>query len=218
MTDTPKPWDVDYVAPVPDTGAHARQLAKATLHASKKAKALKLRDPNRKATTPDPNSLRSQKIAKGTKENLSLKKRVFIDKFISEYIRDFSVSNAWLRAGGKVSGTTDAAYATIRTPYAQQRLQVLIDLMDEEQLVTDKEIVIGIKKEANSFGEGTSQTGRVAAWKLLAQLKGKLIKKTEVTAGAGTGGVMLIPIPASVQDWEAQTATEQEQLKKDVRT
>lgn len=210
-----KPWDPDYVAPKPDTMAQKRASAKNVLKSAeakkrKKEKGLAEREP-------DPDSSRSKKLANMTVDTISLKKRVFLDLFLAEYLHDFSVSKAWVRAGGKPSGATSTAYDMIKTGYCQSRMREIVDMMEEEALVTDKEIVLGIKKEANYFGEDSSQTGRVAAWKLLAQLKGKLIKRTETNVN-NTGGVMLIPVPASVQEWETMTATQQEQLKADVRT
>lgn len=215
--DLKKPWDVDYVAPKPDTGASRRAAAQASLASSKKLKEKRKEDPSYNHSQGDPESKTSKRLKKVTAETMSDKRRIFYDIFLSEYLKDFSAPNAWVRAGGKVNSSTRQSYEALRTQYCQVRLQAIIESIEEEMLLTDKDIILGIKKEALSFGEGTSQTGRVAAWKLLAQLKGKLVKKTEVD-NRHSGGVMLIPVHATTEEWEQVAQASQEQLKHDVRT
>jgi len=165
---------------------------------------------------PDPNSKTSLKVALKTGDRLSESQKDFAIRFCHQYIRDFNVINAWLRCGGNPN-TPTAAREMIRWPFVQEYLAQIGDHMEEADLCTRSEIILGLKKEAhNENPETSSHSARVSAWGKLARIRQMdvQVSKSEVTH---KGGVMVVPAgPATMEDWESNTVEGQAQLKTDV--
>lgn len=170
--------------------------------------------PGRKRTNPAAQA----KADAATEDNISLKKKLFLDRFIYEYLHDFNSSMAWIRAGGAVSHATTGGPESLRTAYVQQQLRIVSEQIDEEQIVTRNEVLLGIKREANYMGEDGSSSARVRAWGMLAKIKGMdNPQPKEPEDDKPRGGVMEIPMPYTDVQWEEQASASQLQLKNDVR-
>ncbi len=155
---------------------------------------------------------------RATEENLPLKKRMFLDRFVAEYIHDFNSSMAYIRAGGVANHATTGGPEALRTAYVQNQIRILTEHLEEEKLVTRGEVLMGIKKEANHHGEDGSSSARVRAWGLLAKIKG-MEAPTKVEAEVvHKGGVMEVPMVATEVEWQDVASQSQTQLKNDVRT
>lgn len=165
---------------------------------------------------PNPDSKTSVRVARMTDDNLTDKQRDLATKFCHEYIRDFNVLNAWLRCGGNPQAPTSAR-EMIRWPFVQQYLAQIGDHMEESDLCTRKEIILGLKKEAhNNDPENSSHSARVSAWGKLARINQMDVQVTKGTV-EHRGGVMLVPAPApNMDDWESKTVEGQASLKSDV--
>jgi hypothetical protein len=166
---------------------------------------------------PIPTSKTSKKLSLRTRENLTPRMKAIRDRFITEYIRDWCGPSAYIRAGGPSTSATKMATEFLREPYVVQRLTEIIDAMEEEKLLDNKIILMGLIKEARYQGIGASHGARVAAWKSLADIKGianKISVKSEVTH---RGGVMVVPVIPGSDTWEQLAANSQKQLKDDVR-
>lgn len=125
---------------------------------------------------------------------------------------------SYIRAGGNPNSVPNLAYKAFRTKYFQDQLRNISQYLDEENLVTTNEIVLGLKKEANYHGEDGNSGARVKAWSTLAKIKGiEAPKKTEQTI-THKGGVMVVPMAQSIDTWENNAQQLQTQLKSDVRT
>lgn len=167
------------------------------------------------AGNPNPNSVTSLRVALKTEDRLSDKQRELAIRFCHEYIRDFSVINAWLRAGGNPNAPTSAR-EMIRWPFVQQYLAKIAEEMEEKDLCTRKEVVLGLKKEAHNMSADSSHSARVSAWGKLGRIlqMDVQVNKTEVTH---RGGVMVVPAPPpTMDDWEKNTIEGQAVLKSDV--
>lgn len=210
-----KPWEEGYEAPYqepfdPVTVAHLG--GEKTMQKYRDAG---LTHPKIDGPLPDKSNF-AARLEAVTEETMSLKTKMQYDIFLQEYMHDFSATKAWLRAGGSPN-SHNRPYEILKTGYAQLKLRQLLDEIDEENLLSNKEIIMGIKKEACNFAESGSPTARVNAWKLLAQLRGMLVKKSEKKI-QHSGGVMLIPAqPKDVTTWEHEAADSQAKLKEDVR-
>lgn len=138
------------------------------------------------------------------------------ERFLLEYVKDFHGTNAALRIGiPKVSAAKQAS-EMLSEPYCQKRLQDLIDEMKEETIVTRNRVLAGLLREANGYFGVLSHGARVQAWARLAKILG--MEKTEVNTNVTVnGGVMVVPMAASLEEWEKTSAVSQEKLKQDVR-
>lgn len=166
---------------------------------------------------PNPESLTSRRVARFTDDYISDKMRDRAIQFCHEYIRDFSVLNAWIRIGGNPD-TPTPANEMIRWPFVQQYLAKMAEELNAQDIATEGEIMMGLKREANSFGDGTTQAARVQAWDKLSKIKA-MQKKVKEHVHTHRGGVMLIPAQGagtSMDDWESNTVEGQAQLKTDV--
>lgn len=153
-----------------------------------------------------------------TEETIPLKKKEFLDRFIYEYLHDFNSSMAYIRAGGTVGRATTGGPESLRTAYVQTQLRLVSHQLEEEQIVTRNEVLLGIKREANYYGEDGSSSARVRAWGMLAKIKGMDVPKPiEPEDNKPAGGVMEVPMIVSAADWELVASESQATLKNDVR-
>lgn len=169
----------------------------------------------------DPNSKNTKQIKLRTEENLTPIMKERRDRFISEYIRDWCGPDAIIRSGGAMTTAVKKFNTYMREPYVQLRLAEIIAAMDEEKLLDNKTILMGLIKEARYQGIGASHGARVTAWKALANIKG--LEKTNVNVRGQVdhnvrGGVMLIPVIPGSEEWEKLAEASQKQLKDEVRT
>lgn len=217
-----KPWEAGYEAPHTQVKSKAEvgRLGGLTAAARKAAGLPKkpvsdgMGKRGRKLTNPKT----IEKAALATEQNIDLKKKMFLDKFIYEYLHDFNSSMAWIRAGGAPSHATTGGPESLRTQYVQLQLREVTNHLEAENLVTAGEIIMGIKREAHHFGDDGSSSARVKAWGMLAKIKGMDVPKPKDPADQGPkGGVMHVPLAATTVEWEEVAMQSQSQLKADVR-
>lgn len=217
-----KPWEAGYEAP-PSARMSAKEAGAmgGTKAQSRKRAGLPpepVSDGTKKKGAKRTSVAREEKFANMTEETIPLAKKVFLDKFVYEYLHDFNSSMAYIRAGGAASHATTGGPDSLRTQYVQEQLRLVTEMMDVEKLVTAGEVLMGLKREANYFGEDGSSASRVRAWGMLAKIKGMDAPKPPPDEGdkGPKGGVMEIPAYTDVQ-WNEVAAQSQAQLKNDVR-
>lgn len=109
--------------------------------------------------------------------------------------------------------------AMLNEPYVQALLWKFINAMDESDIVTTREVLFGLKKEANFMDDGTTHSARVAAWTNL----GKILGLGKEDSNGGTiiksqGNVMVVPMTQSEDEWEKMAEASQKRLKSEVKT
>lgn len=182
------------------------------------------RGEKRGAVPLDPNSKTSQAIAKKTEANLNPKQKARADEFVLQYLVDFNATRAFIRMKGQLEPfdevdlnyASNAGYQMTRWPYVAQRIEQAMDEAEEENIVTRKQVMFGLKREATYHGVGASHGARVSSWSKLAGILGMETKKLEQTL-AMRGGVMIVPPIDGDESWEKRAAAAQAQLKEDVR-
>ncbi len=218
-----KPWEAGYVSPAAvkvKTKKEAGQMGGLKSQSNKREglEPKPAKDGTKKKGAKVTNVAKHEKFAAMTEEEIPLKKKLFLDKFIYEYVHDFNSSMAWIRAGGAPNSATSRGPESLKTGYVQTQLRILAEKLDEEQLVTRGEVILGIKKEAHYFGEDGSSSARVRAWGMLAKIKGMDVPKPIEPQDEGPrGGVMEVPMAATVVEWAEVAAASQLALKNDVR-
>ncbi len=217
-----KPWEAGYVPPEihVKTKREIGRLGGLTAAARKAAGLPK--KPVSDGTAKRGRKLTSQKTidraALATEGNMDLKKKMFLDKFIYEYLHDFNSSMAYIRAGGTPDHATTGGPEALRTQYVQLQLREVTNHLEAENLVTAGEIIMGIKREAHHYGDDGSSSARVKAWGMLAKIKGMDVPKPKDPVDQGPkGGVMHVPLAATEVEWQEVAAQSQQQLKSDVR-
>lgn len=216
-----KPWEAGYEAPP----TSKMSMKEAGALGGKKSQARK-----RAGLPPEPkgdgtgkkgakrtNVATQEKFDNMTEETLPLAKKIFLDKFVYEYLHDFNSSMAYIRAGGASSHATTGGPSSLRTAYVQTQLRLVTEQLDAEKLITNGEVLMGLKREANHYGDDGSSASRVRAWGMLAKIKGMDQPKPKEPEDNGPrGGVMEVPAFTDVQ-WNEVAAASQAQLKNDVR-
>lgn len=161
-----------------------------------------------------------KKLALRTEQNLTPKMKEIRDRFIAEFLRDFNGPNAYIRAGGPATTAVKMANTFLHEPYVAKRIWEVVELLEEEQIISRKRILAGLVREANYMGIGASHGARVAAYGKLANILG--MEQTNVNVKGKIdhthkGGVMVVPITPGSDAWEQLAEATQKQLKDDVR-
>lgn len=182
---------------------------------------------NNSSKTPlNPESRSSQRIARRTEGNLSDSTRARADRFILQYLRDFNATQAFIRMSVEEGRdyeeisydyAMNKGYEMTRWPYVAQRLQQARDEAVEDNILTAKDILWGVKKEMNYHGVGASHGARVSALGLGAKIKGMEAPKKVEASMALRGGVMIVPETGDLETWEKRAAAAQATLKEEVR-
>ncbi len=135
------------------------------------------------------------------------------ERFVMEYLRDFSIKKAAIRIGCAPHSAAQQGHAILNEPYVQRRILQVLEDMEEADLLTRKDVILGLLIEART---AESDAARVAAWSKLSKIKGM---EVELVAGKfeHRHHVMEVPAPAKVVDWEEAAVVAQETLKIEVR-
>lgn len=218
-----KPWEEGYIPPAPihvdkrETASRAgrqTQINKELGIPPKPKRAQHIKPPG----APRTNMERQAKFDSQTEHTLPLARKQFLDLFIYHYLHDFNASMAYIRAGGSPAGSRVGGSSALRTQYVQNQIRIVTEQLDENQLLTRAEILVGIKKEANYHGDDGSSSARVRAWGLLAKIKGMDVPEVKEVLDAGPkGGVMVIPMAVTEVEWQDAAKLSQTALKVEVR-
>lgn len=221
MTDL-NPWDAGYVAPAFDVkaikAAGGQKAGKAAQKAKKERQQAILDgniDVNDAEAMDAVASKFSKDIATRTEANLSHTERIRYQDFAVEYLKDMNPTLAWIRAGGKIKSAHVRGRQVLRTPYCQQLIRAVVDSLEVDNIVTAKQIVMGLWREANNFDEEGVAGSRVRALMGLARIKKMDVQVVEQKTV--THHVMHVPMAADADAWAAAAAESQNQLKQDVR-
>lgn len=163
----------------------------------------------------------SQKAARQAEGRSPAEKQLMWSRFASEYLRDYNCELAYIRACaviGKKPGKNPyrKGYDMVRQPFVQALIKEVVDALNEEELVTRKDVVLGLWKEANNHDEDANGGSRVRALMGLARIK-QMDTKT-VKKEVAVQNVMRVPIPPDNDAWAAAASESQRALKEDVRT
>lgn len=143
-------------------------------------------------------------------------KKLRREQFVREYIKDFNGSEAMRRMGSLSKTPWVQASEWLKEAYTQWFLAKMVSELDEQAIITRNEVLFGLKKEANSHGIDGSAAARISAWRAIAKILGIEITKVEGNVNLG-GGVMLMPMSGTPEQWEKAASEAQKKLKADVR-
>jgi len=164
----------------------------------------------------DPNSKTQLRNAKRTAEGLRDDAKAFRDRFVFEYLKDFSNTYAYIRAGGTAKRPSKAGYDIRHEAYVVQQIQESIERLKPHKMVSQQTAISWMIREANHVGGDSSHGARVSAIAHVMKAQGMSTGEKEVAAGA-RGGVMVVPATENLLSWEQRSATAQALLKEQVR-
>lgn len=164
----------------------------------------------------DPNSRTQQILARRTAANLSPEAKRRRDVYVDALIRGHTKKEAALMAGFTEQSAQKQGSLLWCEPYVQEQYRKLRDSVEEEQIVTRKDVIIGLVQEARHDGPKSVHIARVAAWTQVAKVMGfEAPVKSEVSL---QHNVMVVPMADSAADWEANASTSQKKLKDAIRS
>lgn len=164
----------------------------------------------------NPNSANQKRLARRTKENMTPEMLERRDRFVDGLLMGMSKYQAAIYAGVPPRSARKEGCNLYCEPYVQERFKELREAIEEEKLLTRKELILNVKSIA--FDDREQGGARVGASSLLAKIMG-YEAPTKIRAEVEhKGGVMMVPMASSVEDWEALASRMQKQLKEDVRS
>ena len=158
---------------------------------------------------PEALSLTIEELAGNMRPSTLLKR----ERFVMEYLKDFNIKGAAIRIGCAARTAAQQGHAILNEPYTQRRILQVLQDMEESDLLTRKDVIIGLLREARG---AESDAARVAAWAKLSKIKGMEI---DMVSGQfkHIHHVMEVPAAGRVVDWEDAAVVSQENLKVEVR-
>jgi phage terminase small subunit len=137
------------------------------------------------------------------------------DRFVDGLILGMSKYQAAIYAGAPPRSAHKEGSNLYCEPYVQERFRTLREAIEEENLITRKELLLNVKSIA--FDDREQGGARVGASSLLAKVMGYEAPTKIQAEVEHKGGVMMVPMAAGLEDWEATAGGAQRQLKEDVR-
>ncbi len=94
-------------------------------------------------------------------------------RFVEEYCGNgFNATKAAKAAGYSEKTAKQMGTENLAKPIIQESIQAFMNKASKRALVTTEDIVRGLLKEAEYFGEGSSHSARIAAYKTLSDFTG----------------------------------------------
>lgn len=150
-------------------------------------------------------------------QELSNSEKELRDKFVDEYLLDFSQTAAAIRIGFGAGFAQTYAEKFMAEPYVRKRIMDLQTAMaGDEKTEADldrRRIRAALMREAHYRGPGSSHAARVSALAKLAAIR-DMDSPTRLKIDAGNrGGVMMVPAIASIEEWEQAAQASQGALQ-----
>ncbi len=136
--------------------------------------------------------------------------------FVHEYIKDFNEENAALRMGYPEPSARTTGKVFLGNAFTQLRVGEILDKLEADNVVSGARIVAALWREANApdVAFSSNSSTRIAALKALARIKG--LERPQIEDPNNrilTGGIMVVPIALSPDQWGEYAAASQRNLK-----
>lgn len=102
-------------------------------------------------------------------------------RFVEEYLIDLNATQAAIRAGYSVKTAQQMGSENLLKPVIASAIQNAQSKLSERSLVTQEMVVKGLLLEAQTNGEGSTQSARVSAWAHLGKHLGMFTDKVDQT-------------------------------------
>lgn len=139
--------------------------------------------------------------------------------FVKEYMVDFNAYYAALRVGFHASFASEYAKqfmgeGVVRRLIAEEERK---EADEKDQNLLKAQVEKGLFREANYYGPGSSHGARVSALSKLAVIYGMDKEAQANDDNIPKGGVMVVPMRVSADEWGAGASESQRKLKASVK-
>lgn len=139
-------------------------------------------------------------------------------EFAKHYLIDCDHRNAAIRMGADPEDAARIGRDLLNCPVTLAAIQAYSARIEKDKIVSRERVLLGLLEEANYHGLGSSHSARVAAWTRIAAIIGAdKPEKEDDPLKKVRGGVMMIPMAATIEQWEQAAVGSQAQLKAAVR-
>ena len=214
-----KPWEPGYEPPplISNEEYADYRYRNGTEGIAKGREVIAERKKARDAGLPVPPSKEELKGELQTEETLSEPTKAKVREFVMEYLRDFNGVQAVLRCGWNPQTAHTLSRKYLHMRYTQDLINEVMAEVEEDDLINRKQIIAGLIREANYFGEDGGASARIKALMGLARIK-KMDVQVQEVKGTITHNVMAVPMAVDTDAWAAAAEQSQAELKSDVRT
>lgn len=92
-------------------------------------------------------------------------------RFVDEYMIDLNATQAAIRAGYSERTAEQLGYQLLQKTSVSEAVAARQHELAERALITEDEIIAGLRMEATRTGEGSSHSARVSAWSWLGKYR-----------------------------------------------
>jgi phage terminase small subunit len=135
-------------------------------------------------------------------------------EFIEHYLNCFNATEAARRMGYEGSSASTQGHEFFHNEFTQAELKQRYENQALESKGARREIIAMLYREANNHGLGSSHSARVRAQVQLSKIFGLETIQIDAKVEHG-GGVMVVPMSQSIDEWERSALKQQEDLQRD---
>lgn len=132
-------------------------------------------------------------------------------EFVEHYMMCFNASQAARQMGYKGCSASSQGWEFLHHDFTQAELRRRYEKHAEDNKTIRQEIIMMLHREANYFGPGSSAGARVKAQTQLSKIFGMETLHLKAEVGV-SGGIMVVPMASSIDDWEKIASRSQEKL------
>jgi hypothetical protein len=137
------------------------------------------------------------------------------DKFVEGLLLGMPRIDAAIYAGHTKAQAVKQGTLMFYEPYVQARFHALREAMEEENLITRKELILNLKSIA--IDDMEDSRNRISSSALIAKIMGYEAPTKTANLHLIQGGVMLVPVAGTPAQWEEAAMETQTRLKENVR-
>ena len=135
-------------------------------------------------------------------------------EFVENYLNCFNATEAARRMGYKGSSASSKGHDFFRHEFTQAELKKRYENQALQNEGARQEIIAMLYREANNDGEGATHSARVRAQVQLSKIFG--LETIQIDAKVErAGGVMVVPMSQSIDEWEKSALQSQAKLAQD---
>jgi len=135
-------------------------------------------------------------------------------EFVEHYMECFNASEAARRMGYEGASAASQGWEFLHDEFTQNEVNKRYTQHAHENHHARNEIIAMLYREANYFGEGAPHAARVRAQTQLSKIFGMETLKIEAET-KHSGGVMIMPMCHSIDEWSEIVAAKQKELMDD---
>jgi len=135
-------------------------------------------------------------------------------EFIENYLNCFNATEAARRMGYEGSSASTQGHEFFQHEFTKTELRKRYENQALENQGARQEIISMLFREANNHGEGATHSARVRAQVQLSKIFGLETIKIDAKV-EHAGGVMVVPMSQSIDEWEKSALQSQAKLAQD---